>query len=52
MVCRDLSSVFYLRAYKIQEGKLPLVNNTSRLVTTDKEKAEELNNFFCLNLLW
>ena len=33
---------------KVQEGIPPLVSNKGRLVTTDKEKVEVLNNFFVL----
>ena len=31
---------------KVQKGILSLVSDTGKLVTTDKEKADVLNNFF------
>ena len=33
---------------KVQEGILPLVSDTGKLVTADEEKGEVLNNFFVL----
>lgn len=37
---------------KVKNNVNPLINNTGKLVTVGEEKAELLNNSFCLSFLW